>query len=51
MPTNIAYIVCLILTGITIAICTGFTISGDLPILLAVGVGIAVVVACICSKP
>lgn len=51
MPTKVAHIVCLILTGITIAVCTGFTITGDLPLLLAVSVGIAVIIACICSKP
>lgn len=51
MSTKVAHIICLILTGITLAICTGFTISGDLPILLAASVAVAVIIACTCSKP
>lgn len=49
MPTSIASIMTLILTGITIAICIGFTITGDLPFLLCVGVVIAVIITAICG--
>lgn len=49
MPTSIARIMCFIFTGIVLALCFGFTIAGDLPFLLAVGVGIAVIIVCICG--
>lgn len=50
MSTQVARIMCLILTGITIAICTGFTVTGDLPMLLAISVAVAVIIACICGS-
>lgn len=49
MPTQVARIMTLIFTGIVLAICTGFTITGDLPFLLAVSVSIAVLIVCICG--
>lgn len=49
MPTQVARIMTLIITGIVIALCTGFTITGDLPFLLAIAVVIAVLIVCICG--
>lgn len=49
MPTQVARIMTIILTGITIAMCFGFAITGDLPYVLAIGVGIAVTIVCACG--
>ena len=40
----IARNMCLIFAGLTLAVTAGFTLTGDLPVLLAVPVGIAVTV-------
>lgn len=47
MLSVIARNMCLILAGITLALTAGFTITGDLPVLLAVPVSIAVTIVAI----
>lgn len=47
MLSAIARNMCLILAGVTLAVTAGFTISGDLPVLLAIPVGIAVTIVAV----
>lgn len=47
MPKLTARIACLILAGITLAVTAGATVFGDLPIYVAVPVGIAVTIVAI----
>lgn len=49
MTTQVANIMTRIFAGIVIAVCIGFTITGDLPWWLALSVVIAVTITAICG--
>ena len=49
MASSIVRILTIIMLGIAYAIIIGFTISGDLPVLLAIGVFAAVSIVGICG--